>query len=139
MSNMRMKNYRIISLLLVIFVVLSGMCFEDTTADSYFAYASMENSNFNFISNETEISDTHPCTSEMLGMRNNAGIQRLASQFLNQKRQNRISFNFLFFNIFSLSERIKKFFIRQLNLIANAKRNLLQIIFIDRMEKNESK
>ncbi len=108
---MRMKNYRIISLLLVIFVALSGMCFEDTKADSYFAYVSMEDNSFNFISDETEISDTHPCTSEMLGVRNNAGIQRLASQYLNQKRQNRISYNFLFLDIFSLSERIKKFFI----------------------------
>lgn len=108
---MRIKNYKILCFILVIFIVLSGMCIENIEADSSFAYAPMEETNSYIMTDDAVISQAEPCTTEMLGVRNNAGIQRLASQFINQKRESKVSLNFLYSNIFFLHEKERRFLI----------------------------
>ncbi|MBD5089595.1 MAG: hypothetical protein HDT30_12455 [Clostridiales bacterium] len=108
---MRIKNCKILCFILVIFIVLSGMCIENIEADYSFAYAPMEETNSYIMTDDAVISQAEPCTTEMLGVCNNAGIQRLAGQFINQKRESKVSLNFLYSNIFSLHEKERRFLI----------------------------
>lgn len=87
------------------------MCIENVKVDSLFLYASIEETNSYIMADDATISQARPCTTEMLGVRNNAGIQRLASRFINSKRESKVSHNFLYSNIFSLHEKERKFFI----------------------------
>lgn len=101
---MQMKKEKLISFVLVIFVFLSGMCFENVKTDSFYVYVSSDTTDACIMSCEAAIIDTEHCTTEMLGVRNGVGLQKLTGRFISQKRDGRLSQEFLYLDIFSLFE-----------------------------------
>ncbi|MBO5030877.1 MAG: hypothetical protein J6C19_09175 [Lachnospiraceae bacterium] len=118
---MCIRNYKIIYLLLVVFVLISGMCFEKIRTDSSLLHASMDKASSYLVPCRAQFSNDKVCTTEMLG---NCGVFELQmlSQYISQKREMRVSLDLLYLNIFSLpdgklvsSEETTQFFHQNLN------------------------
>ncbi|MGN0395821.1 MAG: hypothetical protein ACI4EF_10680 [Coprococcus sp.] len=99
---MRIKNYRIIYLIIAIFILLSGVCFESNKADSPFECALTEGINSYIQSEDDSITDARLCTTGMLGVHNATRIQQLAVRAFGQKKEAKIFFGFLFISIYSV-------------------------------------
>lgn len=100
----RIKNNRIPCVFLAMLILLLGMYFENIKADSMLQYAAVLNTHSHTVSYHASIKDARACTTEMLGIRNNAGIEQLASRSLGQRREIKLSLDFLCYNIISLYE-----------------------------------
>lgn len=66
---MRKKNRHLITYLLLICIFYSGMCLEETKADSYFGCTSESTGNLYTDSQNSQIINRESCTTEMLGLR----------------------------------------------------------------------
>lgn len=100
---MYIRKYKIIYLLLAVFFLVSGMCFEKIKTDSSLMYASMEKASSYLLPCYTQLGDDKVCTTEMLGNDGFVGLQQL-SQYISQKREMRVSLDLLYLNIFALTE-----------------------------------
>lgn len=98
------KNQKIVCIFLVIFMFLSGMCFENIKTDSPLAYAPIEKSDSCIDTCKTAVIDVQACTIEMLGVRSYSGFQHLSNRCMNPKREIKLSFDFLGTNLLSSSE-----------------------------------
>lgn len=100
---MRAKRNNIFCMLIILLVSILGMYFEDIKADSVFACTSTETTNLYF-SDRNSVTDAQACTTEMLGIRKNVVTGQFAIRFMNQRRDTKLSQNYLCQNIFSVKE-----------------------------------
>ena len=101
---MRAKRNNIFCILITLLVFISGMYFEDIKVDSIFASTPTETTNIYVSDISPVITDTLVCTAEMLGIRGNMVTGQYTIRFANQKRDTRVSLEFLCQNIFSLNQ-----------------------------------
>lgn len=101
---MRLKNYKIVCIILSIIVSLSGIFLEDVEADNTFAWSPNEITNSYIQSASATIEDAQVCTTETLGVRSNSRTQQLTGRYTSQKGEFKRSHNFLCPNIFLLQE-----------------------------------
>ena len=101
---MRAKRNNIFCILITLLVFISGMYFEDIKVDSIFASTPTETTNIYVSDISPVITDTLVCTAEMLGVRGNMVTGQYTIRFANQKRDTRVSLEFLCQNIFSLNQ-----------------------------------
>lgn len=96
---MQKKRQKFISFVLIIFVFLSGVCFESIKTDSFYLYVFTEKADSCIMSCEEGILNTEYCQAEMLGSCDSARLQKINNQCVNQKREIRVSLDFLYSNI----------------------------------------
>ena len=101
---MRAKRNKIFCILITLLVFISGMYFEDIKVDSVFASTPTETTNIYISDISHVITDTLVCTAEMLGVRGNMVTGQYTIRFANQKRDTRVSLEFLCRNIFSINQ-----------------------------------
>lgn len=126
MKAVRGKSSKIVWFLLAIFVLVSGIRFENNHADSSFAYPSGWEA-AHIMLHSTAIDDGKACTTEMLENRNNVGLQHTSCRYINPGREMRISFCFLCSDAFFLLQQkfyakseLKQFFYLKANeLVTN--------------------
>lgn len=99
---MRTRWNKLICFLFTILVLLSGTYFESIKTDSLFVYAPVEGVEGQTLSHGAVLREADFCTTEMLGVRNQGGIQQLTSCYLNQEKVARVSLNFWCSDVFSL-------------------------------------
>lgn len=100
---MRLKNCKIVCIILAITFSLSGIYFDSTETGSPFTYTSTESTASGIELNHL-ISDAQACTSRMLGIKNTNDIKQLTERCFRQKRASQTSFACLYPYIFSLQE-----------------------------------
>lgn len=93
---MRNKTGKILSILVALFMLVSGMYFDNFEIDFLFACAPTETSDSNILSADNAIADEQACNEEMLGVK---GISNTY-----QSRNTKISPDFLSINFLSLDE-----------------------------------
>lgn len=98
---MQSRKQKAMCILLAIVIVLSGMCFESSKADASFLYAPAEASDSTVRPVDATIREAQLCTTETLGIRDNADIQQFAGRVNSQKRETSDSLALLYFNILS--------------------------------------
>lgn len=101
---MHIKKQRLLCFVLIILVFISGMCFENIKTEVSAECVSTENVNSYIMPRDVTMVDAEHCTTEMMGIRNGAGIRRLTNGYPGHKRESRTFLEFLYSNIFSLSE-----------------------------------
>ena len=101
---MCIKKQKLICFMLTVFVFLSGIYFENIHTDFSVVCASNEKNDSFLTTYDAVIVATEHCTTEMMGIRNNMGMQQLTSRYIGQKRDHRLSFDLLCSDIFCLSE-----------------------------------
>lgn len=101
---MRMKKSRMICIILSILMFFSGMCFEDIKTDALSACAPVLETNACMAALDAAEMDVTFCTRELLGIQNVIGIRQLKSRYISQKKEAKISFDFLCSDVFSLYE-----------------------------------
>ena len=104
---MRTKRHNIVCLIIAVITVISGMCFDNSKADSVLAYASFEEAVFDdaaavIKAADASIGDIMVCTPLMQGVRDTAGIERSVYRLSVSKREAKVSLDFLCSDIFSL-------------------------------------
>ncbi len=87
----RKKGKHIISFILALSMLLSGMCFEYTKADSFLEYASFNGAEASIEPCHTAISHGEICTSEMLGIRNVSNVRQFVNRSICTRRVVRAS------------------------------------------------
>ena len=101
---MRIKNYRIISFITAILIFLSGLYFDNNESNTLFATSSVETAN----SCITKAAAINPCeqgcTSELLGIRSAGSVQQLSNRLISQKRETKISLDFLYSNFLFINK-----------------------------------
>jgi len=100
---MQTGRNKLLYILITIFVFVSGMYLDDIKENSVPPYEHTELTNFYISAEDSVINDSQACTTDMLGIRGNTGTGNLV-RLANQKRDNKISLDFLLENIFSLNE-----------------------------------
>lgn len=121
---MRAKRNKIFYILITLLVFISGMYFEDIKIDSVFASTPTEMTNSYISDIGSVITDTQVCTTEMLGVRGNMMIGQFTIRF-NQRRDTRVSPDFLCQNIFSLNEGKSYASIEEVQLISKSQDELI--------------
>ena len=101
---MRAKRNKIFCILITLLVFISGMYFEDIKVDSVFASTSAETTNSYISAIGSVITDTQVCTTEILGVCGNMVTGQFTNRFVNQRRDTRVSPDFLCQNNFPLNE-----------------------------------
>lgn len=94
---------KFICMLMILFVFVSGMYFEEFRIDSDFSYAHADIADICYFSEKPVVVDTQVCTTAMLGIRGNAGLGRMERSFVSQRRGTRTSTDFLCQSLFSLN------------------------------------
>lgn len=98
---MSMKKRKILCVLIIFMIFVSGMYFENIETYSVFACNPATAVNSYITVANPVITDAQACTTEMLGIRESiVTLQR----FVGQKRDSKISLDFLYQNLFSLKE-----------------------------------
>ncbi len=105
---MHRNNIKRISLIVAFVFLLTGMYFENFKIDSVFACTPFQTSNLKSVAEDLVITDTQPCTAEMLGVRGHTSTDLIAYRFSNSKRDVKSALNFLCLN-FDLSNTIKSY------------------------------
>lgn len=95
---MRIKNYRIISLITAILIFLSGLYFDNNEPNTLLATSSVETANSCITKTATINPCEQGCTPELLGIRSTDSIQQLSNRLIIQKREAKISLDFLYSN-----------------------------------------
>lgn len=96
---------RLASFLFACIVALTGMCFGNAQADSLDFCAPAETADTFLSSGEPVMEEVAACTTEMLGVHNDAAIQKLSNEPITLKRELKAFTDFLFISTFSLQER----------------------------------
>ena len=94
---MRIRKCKGISLLLVIILLLSAVFVNDGRAESSSVIVPTDGTDCPVILLGATLTDAQLCTTEMLGIRNNAGNCQLTARFMNRKGEESISVSALFF------------------------------------------
>lgn len=124
---MRRNNIKRISLIVAFVFLLTGMYFENFKIDSVFTCTPFETSDSQNVAEDLIITDTQPCTAEMLGVRGHTSTDLIAYRFSNSKRDVKSALDFLCQNIdfsnirklYSSSEKIQTVSRNQEQLITN--------------------
>ncbi|MBQ4531442.1 MAG: hypothetical protein IJA36_12675 [Lachnospiraceae bacterium] len=101
---MHIRKKKLVCFMLMIFVFLSGMYFENVKTDFSVVCASNETTNSYIMSYDAVIMEAEHCTTEMMGIRNSIGIKQFVSRYITHKRDSRNPLDFLCSNSFCLSE-----------------------------------
>lgn len=101
---MRTGWNKLICFIVTILVLLSGTYFENVKTDSLFGYSPVEETDLQVFVYRVVLQDAKVCTTEMLGNRNNAGIQQMSSLYVGHKKDLRTYLPFLCSDVFSLNE-----------------------------------
>lgn len=99
-SCVRLKERKMVCILLAMIVFLSGIFLENAQVDNLSSRAPMEATTSCIQSANAIIVDTQLCTTEMLDMRSVCGIQQLAGQRISPKGGLRNPLSFLCLGIF---------------------------------------
>ena len=99
------KRNKLIYVLIILSVVISGMYFENFKADSAFVCSPAEKTNSYISSVNAAITKVHACTTEMLGIHGSMELEQLTIRFANQRRDIKMSLDFLCQIIFCINER----------------------------------
>lgn len=102
------QYHKIICFLLTVFLLVSGMGFGTLGADASSVCVPVNQSNSSFWSCQDMSRDMGLCTTEVLGSRNNAGVQLQDSRYISKKGDIRRTLDYLGADPFFLQER--KFF-----------------------------
>lgn len=122
---MRAKRNKIFCILITLLVFISGMYFEDIKADSVFASTPGETTN-SYTSDIGSVTiDTQVCTTEMLAVCGNMVTGQFTIRFVNQRRDTRVSPDFLCQNIFFLNEGKSYASIEEVQLISKSQDELI--------------
>ncbi len=89
------KEKRWICKFIVLFILISEMCFENVKADSVFVYTTDSSSDSYLCSSEDAILAQEVCTTEMLGVRTASNMQQIANRVTNNKRELRFLLVFM--------------------------------------------
>ena len=81
---MQTRNRQLITYLLLICIFFSGMCLEETKADSYFGCTSENTGNFFSDSRNSQIINSESCTAEMLGLRGVSCVKNVRNSSYNR-------------------------------------------------------
>lgn len=95
---------RLICIIMAIFVLISGVCFDDVKMESLFECAHTEVLNSVINSVDIDIIDVEAGTSEFLGFQVDTVFKQLSVRLSNNRRYTKISLEFLIQNLFSLKE-----------------------------------
>ena len=92
---MRKIERHIISFILALSMLFSGMCFENVKADFSLEYTSMQGTGNDVISHDTAISSEEACTTEMLGIRGLSSIRQFVNRSIYERRDAKLSLELL--------------------------------------------
>ena len=101
---MRTKQSRLISVMLMLFILVSGMYFDCFRVDSGFVCAPEQASVSSMVPVDSVIADAKSCTVETIGSRGNLGQGQFISRLAQQRRDTKVALSLLALNIFSLNE-----------------------------------
>lgn len=85
-----------ISFILALSMLFSGMCFENVKADSSFVYPSMQEQKADVILHSAGISSEEACTTEMLGIRSISSIRQYVSRRVQSRKDAKVVVEFLY-------------------------------------------
>lgn len=105
---MRVGNRKLICILLVIMVSITGMCFEDNKTHSSFAYAQAGDADDNICVLDFSIGAEKVCTTKMLKGQNEESIHQLLNGAPDERNVLKFSLDYLCINV--LSSEPGKFF-----------------------------
>ena len=101
---MRIKNYRIISFITAILIFLSGLYFDTNDSSTLLTTSSVEATNSYIIKTAAINPCEQGCTAELLGIRSAGSIQQLSNRLISQKREAKLSLDFLYSDFLCTSE-----------------------------------
>ena len=81
---MQTRNRHLITYLLLLCIFFSGMCLEETKADSYFGCTSENTGNLFIDSQNSQIINSESCTTEMLGLRGASYVKNVRNSSCNR-------------------------------------------------------
>lgn len=85
----------LISFIMILSILISGMCFDYSKADSSLDYASSKTSVTYISSSSTNVSDSEICTTEMLGIHNISYVRPIINRSIGLRKDIKASFEFL--------------------------------------------
>lgn len=94
-NPVRKIERHIISFILALSMLFSGMCFENVKADFSLEHIAMQKPGNDMISYDTSISSEEACTAEMLGIRGISSIRQFINRSRYERRDAKISLEFL--------------------------------------------
>ena len=94
---MHNKKQKLIWVLVMLVVLVSGMCFDEFKADSVFVREATQTAN-------AVVTDAQDCATELPGICQNIGFGRTTVRFVNQRRDTKIFRDLLCQNIYSSNE-----------------------------------
>lgn len=105
---MRKKIYKRCSLLMAMFMLVSGVLFDTVNNDisfiNSFTNVSEAASGSSIMFCDAVIQDAEVCTAEMLGINYTSGTQQMVSRYINQRNDGKFSFDIEHSDRFVLSE-----------------------------------
>lgn len=101
---MRKKQSRLISVMFMLFILVSGMYFDSFRVDSGFACAPEQASASSMVPVDSVIADAKSCTVETIGSRGNLGQGQFMGRLAQQRRDTKVALSLLCLNIVSLNE-----------------------------------
>ena len=104
MRRVRKKGIKLICVLIILSIFISGLHFGKFKVDSIFVCAPAETANSYISSVDAIITEGQACTAEMLGIYGSTELGHLTIRFVNQRRDTKMSLNCLYQNIFFLNE-----------------------------------
>lgn len=97
------KQGIVMCFIMIIIIFLSGMRFENMEADSLFVCAPMEKQELWICSYDAMTDNEDICTAKMLRIGSNVYAKQTANRHMCQKKDYRLSFEFLWVDIYSPS------------------------------------
>ncbi len=95
---MRRAGKHIVSFILALSMLFSGMCFENVKADSSLVYPSMQEQKADVILHSADISSEEACTTEMLGIRGISSIRQYVGRRVQSRKDAKAVLEFSYEN-----------------------------------------
>lgn len=103
-NSLRLKKDKIVYIILVLILFLSGVCFENNKADSKFLCSPVECSDSNIKSDIFTNLDIQVCTAEMLGAGRISSVQQFSCSHICKNRELKIFPDYLLLSYLSITE-----------------------------------
>lgn len=132
-GSMRDKSHKILCVLVALCVLVSGMYFDKFEIDSIFACPPIEKSDSKILSFDTVIAGEQSCNTEMLNVNRIGEREWLTLRGTYQRRDTKISNDFLLINFLSLNGRDFYVSLEEIQLVSFNQKELV-ISYIHRTD-----
>ena len=124
---MQIKRRKLWCLLISMFLLVSGMYFENSEIDSSFLRAATNEITSHISTANSTITTIQSCTNQMLGIHSYIEITQLTIRFANQRRdiKLRLSLDYIYQSFFSLKEGNSYESLEKVSLFRDTQSNLI--------------